>query len=130
MNNSSLQCSFFFGGGAGGGGGTKVCQTGNADAVTAETKLIEAANIYWNGADVCIYDTQGAPDGEDEEEKIFRSIRSKKINLLIVCVSVVGRAQQADTKETMSLITKEIGSEIWEKANVACKWEYRITPSA
>ena len=36
-----------------------------------------------------IYITHGVLDGEDEEEEIFRSIRSKKINLLIVCVSVV-----------------------------------------
>ena len=67
-----------------------MCQAGNADAVTAETKLIEAANIY--GADVWLYDAQGVLDGEDEEKKIFRIIPSKMINLLIVCVSVVGRA--------------------------------------
>ena len=77
------------GGGVGLGGGKNVCQAGNVDAVTAETKLIEAANIYWNGVDVRIYDTL---DGEDEEKKIFRIIPSKMINLLIVCVSVVGRA--------------------------------------
>ena len=67
-----------------------MCQAGNVDAVTAETKLIEAANIYRYGVDVRTYDTQGVLDGEDEEEKIFRSIRSKMIDLLIVCISMVG----------------------------------------
>ena len=49
--------------------GRKVCQTGDVDAVTAETKLIEAGTIC--GVDVRIYDTQGVLDGEDEEEMIF-----------------------------------------------------------
>ena len=62
------------------------------------------------------YDTQGVLDGEDEEGQIYESIRSKRINLLIVCVSMLGRAQQSDTRETISLITKELGSEIWERA--------------
>ena len=62
------------------------------------------------------YDTQGVLDGEDEEEQIYESIRSKRINLLILCVSMLGRAQQSDTRETISLIIKELGSEIWERA--------------
>ena len=94
--------------------GRKVCQTGDVDAITTETKLIEAGNI--NGVDVRIYDTQGVFDGEDEEEKIFESIRGKKIDILIVCVSMVGRAQSRDTKDTISMITKELGQDIWERA--------------
>ena len=94
--------------------GRKVCGTGDTlDAVT-ETKLIEAGNI--NGVDVRIYDTQGVFDGEDEEEKIFESIRGKKMDILIVCVSMVGRAQSRDTKDTISMITKELGQDIWERA--------------
>ena len=94
--------------------GRKVCGTGDTlDAVT-ETKLIEAGNI--NGVDVRIYDTQGVLDGEDEEEKIFESIRGKKMDILIVCVSMVGRAQSRDTKDTISMITKELGQDIWERA--------------
>ena len=94
--------------------GRKVCSTGDTHVATTQTKLIEAGNI--NGVDVCIYDTQGVLDGEDEEEKIFESIRGKKIDILIVCVSMVGRAQSRDTKDTVSMITKELGQDIWERA--------------
>ena len=94
--------------------GRKVCSTDDTLVATTETKLIEAGNI--NGVDVRIYDTQGVFDGEDEEEKIFESIRGKKIDLLIVCVSMVGRVQSRDTKDTVSMITKELGQDIWERA--------------
>ena len=94
--------------------GREVCSTGDTFVATSETKLIEAGNI--NGVDVRIYDTQGVFDGEDEEEKIFESIRGKKIDILIVCVSMVGRAQSRDTKDTIALITKELGQDIWERA--------------
>ena len=94
--------------------GRKVCGTGDTLVATTETKLIEAGNI--NGVDVRIYDTQGVLDGEDEEDKIFESIRGKKIDILIVCVSMVGRAQSRDTKDTIALITKELGQDIWERA--------------
>ena len=94
--------------------GRKVCSTGDTHVATTETKLIEAGNI--NGVDVRIYDTQGVFDGEDEEEKIFESIRGKRIDILIVCVSMVGRAQSRDTKDTISMITKELGQDIWKRA--------------
>ena len=93
--------------------GREVCSTGDTFVATTETKLIEAGNI--NGVDVRIYDTYSY-DGEDEEEKIFESIRGKKIDLLIVCVSMVGRVQSRDTKDTISMITKALGQDIWERA--------------
>ena len=94
--------------------GSEVCATGEALACTTKTTLIEVRKV--NGINVNIYDTQGFLDGKNQEEDIFESIRGKRMNLLILCVSMVGRAEQEDSKCTISYITEVLGIEIWERA--------------
>ena len=96
--------------------GKEVCEEGDTKATTAAAK--EPIVVQVNGYDLKIFDTQGAFDGEDQEEYIFESMHDVKIDLLIVCVSMVGRVQSRDTRDTISLLTKKLGIEIWERAIV------------
>ena len=95
--------------------GKQVCEEGDTESTTMEMK---EHVVQVNGYDLKIFDTQGVNDGEDEEEHIFESMQDVNIDLLIVCVSMKGRAQSRDTRDTISLLTKTFGIEIWERAIV------------
>ena len=95
--------------------GKQVCEKGDT---TVTTKKVKEHVEQVNGYDLKIFDTQGVFDGEDEEEHIFESMQDVNIDLLIVCVSMKDRAQSRDTRDTISLLTKTFGIEIWERAIV------------
>ena len=95
--------------------GKQVCKEGDTKAIT---KKVKEHVVQVNGFDLKIFDTQGFFDGEDKEEDVIESMQDVNIDLLIVCVSMKDRAQSRDTRDTISLLTKTFGIEIWERATV------------
>ena len=95
--------------------GKQVCEEGDTKAITKKVNVhVEQVNGY----DLKIFDTRGFFDGEDKEEDILKIMQDVNIDLLIVCVSMKDRAQSRDTRDTISLLTKTFGIEIWERATV------------
>ena len=95
--------------------GKQVCKEGDTTSTTME--MMEHV-VQVNGYDLKIFDTQGVFDREDEKEHIFETMQDVNIDLLIVCVSMKVRAQSRDTRDTISLLIKTFGIEIWERAIV------------
>ncbi|XP_065178087.1 uncharacterized protein LOC135808788 [Sycon ciliatum] len=104
--------------------GQNVRRTSQVKSCTDRLGLVQPIRV--NGVEVSIYDTQGVQDGVVSDETVFKSIRGKSIHLMVVCVSLNGRAELKDCQTTIATITRELGIQIWERAVVALTQANRV----
>ena len=78
------------------------------------------------GVEVRVYETQDPVNDDDDDDDDddgqkslrFSSMKDKRVDLLVVCIAMVGRAQSREFKDIFANITKELDIDIWQRALV------------
>ena len=73
------------------------------------------------GVEVRVFETQDPEnddDGDGQKSLRFGSMKDKRVDLLVVCIAMVGRAQSREFKDIFANITKELDIDIWQRALV------------
>ena len=73
------------------------------------------------GVEVRVFETrdpENDDDGDGQKSLRFGSMKDKRVDLLVVCIAMVGRAQSREFKDIFANITKELDIDIWQRALV------------